>query len=292
MHPGCLIAGCGYVGRRLVRRLQSGRDVTALLRSPAHAAALHAAGVAAICADLDEPLDIDWRRTIGCGASVAYLVPPPERGAADPRLGRFLASLADAPPSALLYMSTTGVYGDARGKRVSEKTAPAPASERARRRLAAEDSALHWCEQRSVRCVVLRVPGIFGPGRLPLDRLRRGDPALHHADAGPGNRIHVDDLVDCCVAALDRAVDGVINVCDDDHATTTAFLEATARLAGLPPPPLVALAEARERISPGLMSFLAESRTIDNRRMHEDLGVRSRFASLESAITASLAERD
>jgi len=141
-----------------------------------------------------------------------------------------------------------------------------------------------------VRWVVLRVPGIYGPGRLPLERLRRGEPALRPEDAGPGNRIHVDDLVSACVAALERPVEGVFNVSDGNPATTTEFLQRTAALAGLPPPPLVALSDAPGRVSPGMLAFLRESRRIDNRRMVEQLGVRPRYARLDDGIAASLVD--
>jgi nucleoside-diphosphate-sugar epimerase len=141
-----------------------------------------------------------------------------------------------------------------------------------------------------VRSVVLRVPGIYGPHRLPLERLRRGEPALRPEDAGPGNRIHVDDLVTACVAAIERPASGVVNVGDGDCSSTTAFLQKTAELAGLPAPELVSLAEARGRISPGLLAYLVESRRVDTRRMRDELGVSPRYARLESGIAASLAE--
>jgi nucleoside-diphosphate-sugar epimerase len=141
-----------------------------------------------------------------------------------------------------------------------------------------------------VRCVILRVPGIYGPGRLPVDRLRRGEPALRPEDAGAGNRIHVTDLVSACVAALERPVSGAFNVTDGNPATTTEFLQRTAAIAGLPAPPLVALADAPGRISAGLLAFLRESRRVDNRRMREELGVEPRYANLDEGIAASLAE--
>jgi nucleoside-diphosphate-sugar epimerase len=189
-----------------------------------------------------------------------------------------------------LYISTTGVYGDTGGQVVTEAAPVAPTSNRGRRRAAAEQIVREWCSLRGVRRVVLRVPGIYGPGRLPLDRLRRGEPAIRPEDAGAGNRIHVDDLVAACVAALERPVEGIFNVADGDHASTTVFLQRTAALAGLPPPPLVALAEAQGRISPGMLSFLLESRRVDNRRMREELGVEPRYARVDDGIAASLSE--
>jgi nucleoside-diphosphate-sugar epimerase len=156
--------------------------------------------------------------------------------------------------------------------------------------VAAEDAAKAWCAGHGVRCVVLRVAGIYGPGRLPLDRLRRGEPALRPEDAGPGNRIHVDDLVTSCVAAIERPVQGAFNVTDGDTSSTTVFLQSVAALAGLPPPPLLPLAEAAGRVSPGMLAFLRESRRVDNRRMREELGVVPRYVRVDDGIAASLAE--
>jgi nucleoside-diphosphate-sugar epimerase len=190
----------------------------------------------------------------------------------------------------LLYMSTTGVYGDTGGRRVTEDSPVAPATGRARRRAAAETLADRWCGRHGIRCVILRVPGIYGPGRLPLERLQRGEPALRPGDAGPGNRIHVDDLVTACAAGLEQPVSGVFNVTDGDPSSTTVFLQRTAEIAGLPPPPLVALAEARGRIAPGTLSFLLESRLVDNRRMREVLGVAPAYGRCTDGIAASLAE--
>jgi len=147
-----------------------------------------------------------------------------------------------------------------------------------------------WCEARDTRCVVMRVPGIYGPDRLPLERLGRGEPTIRPEDAGPGNRIHVDDLVSACIAAVEKPVSGVFNVGDGDHASTTEFLLRTASLARLKPPRLVSLAEAQSQVSPGMLEFLVESRRVDTTRMREELGVVPRHANLESGIAASLRE--
>ncbi len=187
-------------------------------------------------------------------------------------------------------MSTTGVYGDAAGGSVDESSPVAPGNDRSRRRVAAEQAVRAWCDARGVRWVVLRVPGIYGPDRLPLERLQRGEPALRPEDSGPANRIHVDDLVAACVAAIEHPVGGVFNVGDGDHASTTVFLQVTAGLAGLPPPTLVSLAEARGRISPGMLAYLVESRRVDTSRMLNELGVVPRYPSVASGVAASLAE--
>ena len=288
MHAPSLVAGCGYVGRRLATTLVRSRTVVALARSAGSDAGLAVDGIAGRSVDFDkvEPASL---ASIADGSGIVYLAPPPPHGDHDARLRRFLAALGDARPAAFVYLSTTGVYGDTRGERVDESSPTVPGSERARRRLDAESAARDWCAARGVRWVSLRVPGIYGPHRLPLDRLRRGEPALRPEDAGPGNRIHVDDLVSACVAALDRPVDGVINVGDGDHASTTVYLQRVAALAGLPAPRLVTREEATAQIGPGMLEFLVESRRVDTRRMRDELGVVPRH-DLDSGVAASLAE--
>jgi nucleoside-diphosphate-sugar epimerase len=283
----CLLAGCGYTGARLARRLMGRRPVLALVRSAASAAALAAEGIRARAVDLDGdggfavPPDL---------ASVVYLAPPPGEGDGDPRFQRFLEGLGEVRPQVLVYLSTTGVYGDAQGASVDEATPPAPGDAQGRRRLAAERAGSAWCAERGIRWVALRVSGIYGPHRLPLDRLRAGEPVLRPEDSGPGNRIHVDDLAAACEAALDRPVSGPVNVTDGDSRSIGAFLELGAHLAGLPPPRRVTLAEARQAISPGMLAFLLASRRVLNRRLTEDLGLRLRYPDPEAGLRASLEE--
>lgn len=286
--PGtCLLAGCGYTGARLARRLLPQRPVLALVRSAASAAALEAGGIPARAVDLDARVAFDLPPDLG---AVVYLAPPTAAGTGDPRLQGFLAALGGARPRVLVYLSSTGVYGDAGGRPVDEATPPAPADGASRRRLAAEGLAAAWCAGRGVRAVILRVAGIYGPHRLPLERLGRGEPVLRPEDSGPGNRIHVDDLVAACAAALDRPVAGVVNVADGNPEATGAFFERVARLAGLPPPRRVTMAEARRELSPGLLAFLQVSRRVLARRLVEDLGVDLRYADPEAGIRASLEE--
>lgn len=222
---------------------------------------------------------------------VIYLVPPPSTGITDPRLEQFLAALP-AAPGRIVYISTTGVYGDAEGATVTEDTPPAPITNRARRRLAAETALRAWCEPKNVEWVILRVPGIYGPGRLPLERLQRGAPALAEAEASPGNRIHVEDLADICVAALlqSRARNRIYNVGDGDHTSSTAFLMLVASVAGLPEPPQLPMSKLVELTSDTGISFLDESRRVDTTRLRQELGFTPRYPTAESGIRASLME--
>jgi nucleoside-diphosphate-sugar epimerase len=294
----CLIVGCGYVGSRLARREVGRRPVLAIVRSSQAQATLEAESVRTLRVDFDDAATAPAAGGLDSAlaaaadhAAIVYLAPPPDAGITDPRLETFLSRLGASVPQAFVYISTTGVYGDAGGARVDETTPVAPGNDRSRRRVAAENLARAWCAARGVRCVILRVPGIYGPHRLPLERLARNEPALRDEDAGPGNRIHVDDLAAAIVAAIDSpAARGVYNVTDGDPSSTTTYLRLTAQAAGLAPPRLVSKDEARKVIPAGMLSFLLESRLVDNRRMREELGVRLLYPTLLSGVLASLAE--
>jgi nucleoside-diphosphate-sugar epimerase len=189
----------------------------------------------------------------------------------------------------VVYFSTTGVYGDTRGAAVDEDSPLAPQEDRSKQRWDAEKQVLAWSGARGVRPVILRVPAIYGPHRLPLDRLLRGEPVLREEDSGPGNRIHVDDLVAACAAALARPLSGAFNLTDGVPESMAAFTARVAALAGLPPPCRVSWAEAQTRLSPGLLAFLRESRRVVSRRTQE-LGWTPKYGNPGDGIRASLVE--
>jgi nucleoside-diphosphate-sugar epimerase len=221
-------------------------------------------------------------------AAIFYLAPPPATGESDFRLDRFL-QLATVPPRVFVYMSTTGVYGDTEGSAVDESSPVQPRTDRARRRVSAEEMTRVWCTERRVRRVVLRVPGIYGPGRLPLERLRRREPTLRIEDAGISNRIHVDDLVEACAAAaLNAEARGVYNVTDGNACSSTEFLDRVAALTQLPQSPRVSMDEAQLTFSPERLSFLHESRRVSNERMLRHLGVKLKYGDIDAGIRQSL----
>jgi nucleoside-diphosphate-sugar epimerase len=281
------IVGCGYTGRRLAERLRnSGARVRGFATSAASLRQIAALGVDALPLDLDaamSPIDVT-------GHLVYYSVPP-ARSDGDARLVRFLENLGGTPQR-LVYLSTTGVYGDQGGAMVNEDTPPAPRTERAIRRMAAETALREWADSREVSWCVLRIAGIYGPGRLPVDRLRRGAPAVAQQEATPSNRIHVTDLVTACAAAgVAAAADRrIYNVTDGSDHTLTDYLQRVARLARLPSPPLVSRAEAERALSASSWSFLGESRRVDNARMLQELGVELEYFDLDVGIRASLEE--
>lgn len=283
--PTYVIIGCGYVGTRLAARLEGA--VHAVTGTAASAARLRRQGFAATAWDLDAdtPLQIDVQDAV-----VFYLVPPPGDGR-DPRVRRALAALTGRP-ARFVYMSTTGVYGDTAGATVTEDAPLKPLSGRAQARVDAERAVRTHCDEQGIAWVVLRVPGIYGPGRLPLERLRRGDPVVAEDQAAPGNRIHVDDLVSSCIAAATAPVaqNRVYNVGDGNHASSTVYFKAVARLAGLPAPPELPAAQVRERLTPAAWSFLGESRRVATARLRDELDVTLRYADLDEGIRASLDE--
>ncbi|HKE97138.1 MAG TPA: NAD-dependent epimerase/dehydratase family protein [Povalibacter sp.] len=288
--PHALIVGCGYVGQRLALRLADRYDITGVVRSPERVATLTAAGIRAVGLDLDRVRLGSWIPEKLEQAAIFYLAPPPAMGESDLRLDRFL-QLATVPPRAFVYMSTTGVYGDTNGAPVDESSPVQPLTDRARRRVSAEEMTRVWCTERRVRRVILRVPGIYGPGRLPLERLRRREPALHPDEAGVGNRIHVDDLVEACVAAaVNEEARGVYNITDGNSGSSTHYLDRLAALAHLPPAPRVSMDEAQLTFSQERLSFLHESRRVSNERMLKHLGVKLRYADLDEGIRQSLKE--
>lgn len=282
-----LIAGSGYVGRRIARKeLQGGARVTALVRTDASAAS-----AAAMNIDVQR-IDLDASATIPAlslqDTVVYYLVPPPSSGERDPRLGHFLAAIQSSSlPARVVLISTSGVYGDCRGEWVDEDRPAHPQADRARRRLDAEQQLLAWGAHHRVPVVILRVPGIYGPGRLPIERLRAGEPVLRESESPWSNRVHVDDLVRAAMAAARRGRPGAVyNVSDGCPTTMTDYFNRVADAAGLPRPPQISLDAGDARFSAGMRSYLAESKRLDNRRMREELGVEPEYPDLVRGLGA------
>lgn len=283
------IVGCGYVGRRVAAaEVARGTRVGALARTPESAEVLHALGVESVRGDLDDPESLAGLNVAGQG--VYYFAPPPASGVRDTRMSVFLAAVAPRPPRRIVYISTTGVYGDCRGEWVDETRAPNPTADRARRRLDAEEQLRAFGARSGCAVVILRVPGIYGPDRLPVERLRKNLPLLREDEAPWSNRVHADDLVAACLAAMQRGRAGAVyNVSDGHPSSMTDYFRRVADALGLPRPPEISRAEAGDRIDAGMLSYLAESKRIDNRRMREELGVTPRYPTLAEGLAACLA---
>lgn len=289
--PVLLIVGCGDIGLRVLRLIRERWRVLALSSSPARAPALRAAGALPLLGDLDDAASLG--RLAALSDAVLHLAPPPSHGSTDPRTRNLLRALArSARVRRLVYASTSGVYGDAGGARVDETRPVNPATERAQRRVDAEVRIRHHGRAFGVRVSVLRVPGIYAldrEGGDPRDRVRRGAPVLVPDEDVYTNHIHADDLARACVAALLRGTpQRVYHVCDGRDSKMGDHFDAVADAFGLPRPPRHTRAEAALTLSPAQMSFLAESRRLDNRRMREELRLRLRYPTPAAAWAAAL----
>jgi nucleoside-diphosphate-sugar epimerase len=284
-----LIIGYGDTGRRVAALEQAeGRSVMALVRTPGKRLQHPLPHPLILTGDLDIPASIhDVPERPGV---LYWFAPPPATGWDDPRLSAFLQRLTPAHyPEKLVYISTSGVYGDCQGAWVTENQPPAPRTDRAMRRWAAEQALRAWAAATGVACVILRVPGIYGPGRLPLERLRQGLPVIRPEEAPYSNRIHVDDLAQICVAAGRYAGPATLFNVSDGHPTTmTDYFMQVADLTGLPRPPCISLAEAATSLSASLLSFIEESRRMDNRLLRESLGIVLRYPDLASGLPTCL----
>lgn len=280
------------MGTRLAHHyLDLGEPVTGLVRSHATFERLTAAGVPARRVDLasDDPTAALVSEELA-GARLFHLAPPPDHGSEDQHTRRLVDAFARAGhPRRVVYISTTGVYGDCQGAWVDESWPARPGVDRARRRWDAEQTLQRWSLASGGELVILRVAGIYGAGRLPLERIRQGVPLVRSEESPFSNRIHVDDLVVSCIAAMERGQPGAVyNACDDCPSTMTDYFLAVADAAGLPRPPMIPMAEAAGQVSAAMLSYLAESRRLSNRKLRDELGVELRYPSLAQGLPACL----
>ena len=277
------------MGQRAARALTPRVRVLALVRDAAHAPALRALGIATLGGDLDHAASL--RRLAGLATHVIHLAPPPGAGEGDARTAALLrALLLRAAPRALVYGSTSGVYGDCAGALIDETRPLNPQTARARRRVAAEAQVRAFGRAARVRVSILRIPGIYAPGRpggTPRARLLRGTPVLKDDEDVYTNHIHADDLARACVLALWRGKpQRVLHASDDSALKMGDYFDLAARLYGLPPPPRITLAQARELLPPASLSFMSESRRMDNRRLKTELRLQLRYPTAASGLLA------
>ncbi|AXQ31233.1 SDR family oxidoreductase [Solimonas sp. K1W22B-7] len=269
------IVGCGDVGQRVARRLRAlGGEVTAIARHPPDMP-----GLLPLACDLDrEPPDLPQ-------PLVFWFAPPPASGDEDPRLRRWLDTRP--PARRIVYISTSGVYGDCGGRWIDEDEPARPLSARAHRRLNAE--ALLWEHAAAGECevMVLRVPGIYGPGRLPRERLQQGLPVVREEESPYTNRIHAEDLAQAALHAAAWGRPGrVYNVADGQPTTMCDYFTRCAALLGLPPPPQVSMEEARQRFTPAMWSFMEESKRLRTERLRGELRFTPAYPDLASGLPA------
>lgn len=284
-----LIVGCGDVGLRAAAAVPRRVRVLALTSSPERRAELRARGITPLAGNLDQAATL--QRLAGLADRVLHLAPPPGEGTGDPRTRALLQALRRrTPPLALVYGSTSGVYGDCGGAWIDE-TAPLRAgTARAQRRVAAENEVRFFGRSAGVRSSILRIPGIYAPDRAggtPRERLLRGTPVLHSEDDVYTNHIHADDLARACLAALWRgAPQRAYHASDDTQLKMGDYFDLAAGLYGLPRPARLSRAEAVRQLPAMLLSFMSESRRLANSRLKRELRLGLRYPTVALGLRA------
>lgn len=278
-----LIIGCGDVALRAVKRFLPACRIYALTHTPARAEELRRLGITPIIGDLDHSESLS--KLAGLAHCVMHFAPPQSAGDIDQRTHNLLAVLdrGEILPQRLVYISTTGVYGNCDGHWVEETRSPHPTTSRAKRRLSAETQLREWGIRRGVTVSILRVPGIYSSERLPLARLKNGTPTLIASEDSFTNHIHAEDLARVAAAAMYRGKPGrIYNATDDSNIKMGDWFDLLATRFNLPKPRRITRAQAQTEITPSLLSFLNESRRVSNKRLKRELRVRLAFPDVDA----------
>lgn len=293
------IVGCGYIGQKLLqqllcRSLADAENITAVVKTQNSQRQCSAKGVQSIILDMDDSDSILVDTFHTYQSLLYYFAPPPGQGSEDSRIMHFIKLLGSNPsrqPAKIVLISTTGVYGNCHGQWVDETTPLNPGVDRARRRVDAEQQFQSYCQQFNIPLVILRVSGIYGPGKLPLKRIRALTPIVREEDSPFSNRIHTDDLLEIClVAGFSATIEGIFN-CADGHPTTMFdYFSRVARANNLPEPPAISLEEAQTQLSAGMLSYMKESRRIDNQKLLTVFNMTLKYPDLDTGLKQASAD--
>lgn len=296
MKKTLLIVGCGDIALRTTPLLQKHYRILGLYRSLDNSDRLRSHSIIPIYGNLDCPKSL--AKLAGIAQLVVHLAPPPNQGLHDRRTAHLLSALSKRTqahvailPQRLIYISTSGVYGNYDGALINEARSVHPENDRAIRRVDAERQIRDWGKRNRISVSILRVPGIYAANRLPLTRLREGHPALLDDEDSYTNHIHADDLARIICAALRYAKPcRIYHTNDDSHLKMGAYFDLVADHFDFPHPPRITRNEAKERISPGMFSFMKESRRLNNSRMKKELHVRLVYPTVLEGIKAAKLE--
>ncbi|MFO7765795.1 MAG: SDR family oxidoreductase [Pelovirga sp.] len=287
------IIGCGDIGKRLAKELLARHHrVQATAHDAEGAAEQTALGIVPVIANFDYRDDLPVLAVHQ--QRLFYFMPPQGGGSIDARMANFCRMLtADNCPQRIVYISTSGVYGDCGDALVTEETPLNPQTSRAKRRVSAEKQLQDKAGELGIGLIILRVTGIYGPGRLPLAQLHKGHQVLRPEDSPVTNRIHSLDLVRICLAAMERGESGdIFNVCDGQYSSMSEYFTAVADLYDLPRPQQLSWEEAQQVMNPLTLSFLQESRRMTNQKMLQKLGIALLYPSLKEGLDACRLQHD
>jgi nucleoside-diphosphate-sugar epimerase len=272
------IVGCGYLGKKLITRLLNDplinkEKIIAIVKTLTSQTQCSQQNIISLRMDLDDSntlISTHWQHSI-----IYYFIPPPPQGKKDHRaryfiqqLRHYTAQTMTQPATKIILISTTGVYGDCQGHWVNETSPAQPKLDRALRRYDAEQQFQQYCDELTIPLVILRVSGIYGAGKLPLKRIRAKTPIVCAEDSPFSNRIHSDDLVNICLqAGVSDSITGLFNCADGHPSTMYDYFTQVARSQNLAEPPSISLIDAQQQLSSGILSYMAESRRIDNQKL-------------------------
>ena len=283
-----VILGCGDIGRRVIKALVSqGHNVTdiiGLVNSQESVERCAQLGVIGLRFDLD---NLNRNLSFCSKSDVYYMVAPQKSGSEDLRSKTLLSHFNDNDirPNKVVLISTTGVYGDCDGQWVTEQSDTKPQTERGKRRLSSEQQWLCWSKKNKVPVVILRVPGIYAYSRLPRKRIEQKIPVVRSDECGFTNRIHADDLALMCLAAMRKANSGeIFNATDGKPGKISEYLQVAAQTLKLQPLPEITMAEGKQCLSSGMLSYLNESRKISNEKILSELSIDLRYPDFHEGI--------
>lgn len=284
-----LIIGCGDIALRTIPLLTPRYKVFALIRNPEYRARLRKLGVIPIMGNLDDRRSL--ARITGISEAILHFAPPPSEGECDLRTRNLLNALSHSRkrpgmlPKSIVYISTSGVYGDCDGAWVNETRPLKAKNGRALRRVDAEQQVRSWARRNQVKASILRVPGIYAADRLPLGRIKSGSPCIAAAEDSYTNHIHADDLARISIAALQRGKPcRIYHASDDSQLQMGEYFDQVADACNLPRMPRISRAEAQTILSPMLLSFMNESRRMTNDRLKCELKVVLKFQTVQSML--------
>ncbi len=285
-----LIVGCGDIALRTAPLLQAHYRILGLCRSPENFTRLRSHGIIPVSGNLDHLKSLDKLASVA--QVVIHLAPPPNHGKHDTRTANLLAALTKRPqikgiilPQRLIYISTSGVYGNCNGALIDETYPTNPGNDRALRRINAENQVRAWGLRNHVNTSILRVPGIYAGNRLPLVRVQEGKPMLSEEDDSYTNHIHANDLAQIiCAATRHAKPNRIYHACDNSHLKMGEYFDLVADKFNLPHPPRVSRNQALGHISPGMLSYLDESRRLNNFRMKKELHIKLNYPAVAEGI--------
>ena len=268
-----------------VRALDPTASIAGTVRSPEKAARLRDNGIAAHLFTGDAPSEA-LRADLHAATHVVLSIAPDAAG--DPALSQHRADLDAAPDLQwLCYYSTVGVYGDFGGAWIDETVPLVPRNERSDRRVAAEAAWRDYAGERGVELAILRLAGIYGPGRSTFDKLRDGTARRLVKPEQVFNRIHVEDIGRVTALAAQQRLAGTFNLSDDEPAPPQDLVTHAAQLLGVAPPPEIAYADAE--LTPMQRSFYADNKRVANRAIKDALGIELLYPTYREGLAGILA---